>query len=157
MNQKLHDMMAHICINISHKSDLSKARLTKIVYLADWKMSQLNGRQISNIEWLFNHYGPYVDDVVNLARDSTDFLITQTKNHYGSLKEQFVFQGNIINCSSLDMSEIQVIHDVIRETEPMYFNDFIKHVYSTYPVENSDRYSVLDLPKLSKKESMQIR
>jgi hypothetical protein len=120
-------------------------------------MSQLNGRQISNIEWLFNHYGPYVDDVVNLARDSTDFLITQTKNHYGSLKEQFVFQGNIINCSSLDMSEIQVIHDVIRETEPMYLNDFIKHVYSTYPVENSDRYSVLDLPKLSKKESMQIR
>jgi uncharacterized protein YwgA len=154
MNKKLHDMMAHFCYHISHKSDLSKARLTKLVYLADWKMSQINGRQISDIYWLFNHYGPYVDDVAKLAFNSTDFLITQTKNPYGSLKEEFIFRGDILQCQSLDANEIRIINDVIAETEPLYFNKFIQHVYATYPVENSNRYSVLNLPKLAKKEKM---
>lgn len=152
MNKKLHDLMAFLYLKISYKADLSKARFTKLVYLADWKMSQRYGRTISHIEWLFNHYGPYVEDVVNLARDSADFNVVVTRNAYGSIKEQVQFIGDIYNCNSLDSDEIQVIEEVVRETDPLYFNDFINHVYSTYPVRESNRYSVLDLPKMAQKE-----
>ncbi len=154
MNRKLHDLMAILYSRISHKADLSKARFTKLVYLVDWKMSQRHGRTISNIEWLFNHYGPYVDDVINLARDSTDFDIIVTRNAYGSIKEQVYFSGDIYNCNSLDNDEFQVVESVVQETDPLYFNDFIHHVYSTYPVRNSNRYSVLDLPKMAQKEAL---
>jgi len=152
MNKKLHDLMAFLYLKISHKADLSKARFTKLVYLADWKMSQRHGRSISNIEWLFNHYGPYVDDVVNLARDSTDFNVVVTRNAYGSIKEQVQFLGDINSCNSIDNDELQVIEEVVRETDLLYFNDFINHVYSTYPVRESNRYSFLDLPKMAQKE-----
>ena len=152
MNKKLHDLMASLYTKISHKDDLSKARFTKLVYLADWKMSQKHGRSISNIEWLFNHYGPYVDDVVNLARDSVDFNVIVTRNAYGSLKEKIQFDGEISNCNSLEDDEISVVEEVVRETDSLYFNDFIGHVYSTYPVKESSRYSVLDLPKMAQKE-----
>jgi uncharacterized protein YwgA len=152
MNKKLHDLMALLYSKISHKADLSKARYTKLVYLADWKMSQKHGRTISNIDWLFNHYGPYVDDVVNLARDSPDFNVIITRNTYGSIKEQIQFTGETSNCNSIDDDELEVIDEVARETDPMYFNEFIEHVYSTYPVRESNRYSVLDLPKMAQKE-----
>lgn len=152
MNKKLHDLMALLYSKISHKADLSKARLTKLVYLADWKMSQKHGRTISNIEWLFNHYGPYVDDIVNLARDSPDFNLIITRNTYGSIKEQIQFTGETNNCNSIDDDELKVIDEVAHETDPMYFNEFIEHVYSTYPVRESSRYSVLDLPKMAQKE-----
>lgn len=152
MDRKLHDLMAFLYFKISHKADLSKARFTKLVYLVDWKMSQKYGRTISNIEWLFNHYGPYVEDVVDLARDSTDFNVVVTRNAYGSLKEQVQFLGDIHNCNSLDNDEIKIIEEVVQETDPLYFNDFINYVYSTYPVRESNRYSVLDLPKMAQKE-----
>lgn len=154
MNKKLHDLMALLYSKASHKSDLSKARFTKLVYLSDWKMSQKYGRTISNIEWLFNHYGPYVDDVVNLARDSADFNVVITRNVYGSIKEQIQFTGDISNCNSIDSEELLVIDEVIDETDSMYFNDFIGHVYTTFPVKESNRYSVLDLPKLAQKEAL---
>ncbi|HFQ4857007.1 TPA: Panacea domain-containing protein [Vibrio vulnificus] len=152
MNRKLHDLMALLYTKIKHKSDLSKARLTKLVYLSDWKMSQKHGSTITNIEWLFNHYGPYVDDVVDLARDSVDFHVKVTRNAYGSMKEQIEFVGNIENCTSINLLEEEVIDEVVEETDPMYFNDFIEHVYATYPVKESNKYSVLNLPKLAKKE-----
>jgi hypothetical protein len=146
--------MALLYSKISHKSDLSKARFTKLVYLSDWKMSQKYNRSISNIEWMFNHYGPYVEDVVDLARDSVDFNVIVTRNAYGSIKEQIQFTGDFADCDSLDEEEVYVVEEVVKETEPLYFNKFIEHVYETYPVRESNRYSTLDLPKLARKEAL---
>ncbi len=154
MNIKLHDLMALLYLKISHKADLSKARFTKLVYLVDWKMSQKYGRTISNIEWLFNHYGPYVDDIVDLARHSTDFNVVTTKNAYGSIKELVQFSGDIRSCNSLDSDETLVIEEVVKATDHLYFNEFLDLVYSTYPVRESNRYSVFDLPKMAMKEAL---
>lgn len=152
MNKKLHDLMAFLCEKVSHKNDLSKARLTKLVYLTDWKMSQKHGRTISNIDWIFNHYGPYVDDIIDLARNNSDFTVLTTTNAYGSLKELIQFVGSIKDCASITKEEDLIISEVIRETDPMYFNKFIDHVYSTFPVKVSNRYARFDLPRLAEIE-----
>ncbi|MEZ5578109.1 MAG: hypothetical protein R3F40_00950 [Candidatus Competibacteraceae bacterium] len=31
-----------------------------MIYLADWFSSLADGKKLTDIEWLFNHYGPYV-------------------------------------------------------------------------------------------------
>ncbi len=47
----LKDIIAYYCDRYPHKEELSKARLTKMVYLADWKSAIVHGKQISDIKW----------------------------------------------------------------------------------------------------------
>jgi len=61
---KLRDIVAYFCSNYVYKDELSKVRLTKMVYLVDWRSAITDGKQLTRIQWHFNHYGPYVEDVV---------------------------------------------------------------------------------------------
>lgn len=70
---KLQKIIAYFCIRYPYKGELSKARLTKLVYLADWFSALIDDHQLTDIDWLFNHYGPYVDDVFEVASRSPDF------------------------------------------------------------------------------------
>jgi len=145
---KLRDLMAYICINYKHKDDLSKARLTKMVYLCDWRASIQLGRQITDIEWKFNHYGPYVDDIYATALSDTDFEIEYTQNFFGNGKEIIHVNKNA-SFSSLNTKDKEIADYVIEKTAPMYWEMFIKLVYSTYPILSQERYTKLDLPLLA--------
>ncbi len=125
MNKKLHEVMVFLFFSVKHKSNLSKARYTKLVYLADWKMCQRYGHPISNIDWMFNHYGPYVEDVAELAKDSVDFELIVTRNVYGSLKEMINFVGKAPDKFSLSYDETKTLSEVVQETDSMYFITFI--------------------------------
>ena len=52
----LENVIAYFCLHYPHKRELSKARLTKLVYLADWFSALIFRRQITNINWIFNHF-----------------------------------------------------------------------------------------------------
>ena len=71
-----------------------------------------------------------------------------------NIKEKIEFTGSGLIEGGLDPQELEVIDEVVRETDPLYFNDFINLVYDTYPVRESSKYSILDLPKLAQKESL---
>ncbi|EPC4486778.1 Panacea domain-containing protein [Serratia liquefaciens] len=145
---KLHSIIAYLCINYPYKEELSKARLTKLVYLADWFSALADNKQLTNINWLFNHYGPYVDDVINLIVYSSDFHIEKTATMYGTEKTLIAYRGGAINLNLIPREE-QILELVIKKTSTMYFNDFINYVYSTHPVQTSNRYSTLDLVSLA--------
>jgi len=146
---KLQSIVAYLCLKYPYKSELSKARLTKLVYLADWFSSLVDGKPITNIEWLFNHYGPYVDDVVDSIRNTSEFSIECEPNGYGATKHLISFRGNE-NEINLSSRERAILNVVIEKTKSLYFNDFIDYVYSTYPVKSQERYSTLDLESLAK-------
>lgn len=147
---KLQQIVAYFCINYPHKEELSKARLTKLVYLSDWFSALLDKKQLTEIEWVFNHYGPYVDDVVESVRSSQGFTVSDSRTMYGSHKY-------LISCSlendvlTLSDREKAILDTVIEKTKSLYFNSFIDYVYSTYPVKTKERYSSLDLVKLADK------
>jgi hypothetical protein len=145
----LNDVIAYFCLKYPFKDELSKARLTKLVYLADWMSALVNDRQMTQIKWLFNHYGPYVDDVIDAARSNNDFKIKQTQNIFGGYKEKVVFAGDEDDLS-LSQKEKAILDVVIEKTKSMYFNAFIDYVYSTYPVKSNRRYSYLDLVSLAR-------
>ena len=146
---RLQNIIAYFCINYPHKSELSKARLTKLVYLADWYSALADEKNLTRIQWVFNHYGPYVDDVVDNANRSEGFRITQEQTMYGSDKFVIGFDGELDD-DDLSKRDKKILDLVIAKTKSLYFNDFIDFVYSTYPVKSKNRYSSLDLVKLAK-------
>lgn len=150
------DVAAYFCENYPHKSELSKTRLTKLVYLADWEAAKKLGRQITDIRWYFHNFGPYVDDVVDAIRSDERFKILSSRNHYGDEKLEIRLKEAELLSSELTQEEVSVLDSVIEKTSPMYWNAFIKHVYSTEPIEQSDRYRHLDLVAFANESSTQV-
>jgi len=86
---RLKDVMAYIIQEYpeSIAEELSNARLTKLVYLSDWKNCLDGGKPITNINGYFDNHGPYVHDVIDTARENPSlFKITETNNVYGGKK-----------------------------------------------------------------------
>ena len=131
----------------SMKHELSNARVTKMIYLADWHQAINFGRQITDINWYFDNYGPYVNDIrAEAERNSETFDVINTNNMYGQPKIMLALKDDSYR-PTLDEHERRSLDHVIRETQTMYWDSFIKLVYSTYPITSSDRYNGLDLIK----------
>lgn len=144
---KLENIVAYLCQEYPHKNELSKARLTKLVYLSDWFSALTRDGQMTDIKWLFNHYGPYVDDIYNIAMNNENFNINETMTKFGGTKYLIQLSNEIeIN---LEENDKEILNFVIEKTKGMYFDQFIDYVYSTYPVKSEQRYSTLNLVDLA--------
>lgn len=139
------DTLAYLLLNYPYKHELSNARVTKMVYLADWHHTLNTGRQITDISWIYDNYGPFVWDVKNTAESEKSlFKVTSSSNFFGGPKCEF----EIVNPNyrpSLTDSEQRSLDHVIESTKQAGWDAFIKLVYSTYPIVSSSRYSYLDL------------
>ncbi|WP_246684422.1 Panacea domain-containing protein [Mesorhizobium sp. M5C.F.Ca.ET.164.01.1.1] len=138
--------MTYLVRNYPHKHELSKARLTKMIYLADWKSAIEHQRQMTGIEWQFNHFGPYVDDVHNLALEDSAFSVKSEQNMFGKPKETIVLADRLAD-DRVSNEEAAILDHVIEQTKRLTWDAFIKLVYSTYPVLTGSRGSRLDLVK----------
>lgn len=143
----LQSVIGYVCKNYPSPNDLSKARLTKLIYLADWKMSLEGGHQITGISWLFDRFGPYVNDVVEAARSDPRFDVELTETYYGNKKEVIHLVGDFSFLVSPD--EEKALKFAIESTKDLGWDSFIKLVYSTYPIVARSRYDKLDLPALA--------
>lgn len=148
MENKLKDVLSYIVKNYPYSDDLTKTRTTKLVYLVDWEYIKKYGRQLTSIEWFFDHYGPYVSDVLDEADKDRRISIKKTKSNFGTVKYMVMpkFTKNDI-VYSLTADEIEVIDDVIEKTKLLSWNQFIRYVYDTSPIKNSEKYKKLDLLK----------
>jgi hypothetical protein len=143
----LRDIVAYLLKNYPHKEELSNARLTKMVYLADWRAALKLGRQLTEIDWKFNNYGPYVHDVSDLAEDDPTFEKKYMLNFYGQPKELITLRTDYH--PAIPNEEKEVLDHVISKTSPKMWDGFIQLVYSTYPIRTQPRYSALNLVKLA--------
>ncbi len=144
---QLKDVIAYILQNYPNhmQHELSNARVTKMVYLADWHQAITKGRQITNIQWYFDNYGPYVNDIKQEAENSPQlFSINNTTNMFGQPKVTLSLSNNSYTPTLSDDEKDSIDH-VIEQTQKMYWDSFIKLVYSTYPITSSNRYTHLDL------------
>lgn len=139
------DAVAYLIANYPHKDELSKARLTKMVYLADWKAALDHGKQITDIDWRFHHFGPYVDDVYRVAQEDPAFSVKSERNFYGNLKERIELINPPQTLVDLHQWEKDILMHVINQTKPLNWDSFIKLVYSTYPILSGTRGGKLNL------------
>lgn len=151
MKNKLKDVLSYIVKNYPYSDDLTKTRTTKLVYLVDWEYIKKYDHQLTNIEWFFDHYGPYVSDVLDEADKNRTISIKKTKSNFGTVKYMVMpkFTKNDI-VYNLTADEIEVINDVIEKTKLLSWNQFIRYVYDTSPIKNSEKYEKLDLLKYVK-------
>lgn len=141
----LTDILAYILQEYPYKNELSNARVTKMVYLADWKQALEEKRQISPIKWFFNSYGPFVWDIMETAENNAElFDIDETENLYGERKKLLALRDKIFQ-PQLTKTEKAAIDHIIEVTKPMNWESFIRLVYSTHPIVSSERYTHLDL------------
>lgn len=144
----LRDIVAYICRNYPYKDELSNARVTKMVYLADWRSAITRGKQLTDLEWEFSHYGPYVNDVIRVAETDPGFEVIPTKNLYGGQKD-LLRVADDVDFPSITEEEKELLDFVISTSASKNWDDFIKLVYSTYPIVTQERFSKLDLVKLA--------
>ena len=149
MKELISKLIKYILINYPYKSELSASRVTKMLYLADWKNAIENDSQITDAVWHFHHYGPYVDDFIEIARNDEDIDVVNTTTMFGGKKQQIVLRDTFK--SEIEISERykDILDFVIRATKDKNYEDFIKLVYSTYPVVSSNRYSDFNLVEMA--------
>lgn len=151
---KIQELIRYILNNYPYAEDLSKTRITKLAYLSDWCNTRQNGKQITSIKWYFDHYGPYVTDVVDAAEHDEDIEISKTFSMFGSPKLLVTKKNQTkeLSVTGLSSLEKQSIDKVIEETKQLNFNEFIDFVYSTYPIVNTKKYNFLELSELAYQE-----
>lgn len=147
--ENLNNIILFLFKNYPNPLELSKARLVKMVYLADWKSAITYGNQLTNIKWFYNHYGPYVNEIIESIRSDENFELEWISNSNGEPKELIKLKNNKANYN-LEKKTKEILKFVIDATYPLYWSDFINLVYSTYPIKKSTKYSNLDLIELGK-------
>lgn len=145
----LRDVVAYICKHYPYPDQLSNARVTKMVYLADWRSAITRGEKLTDTRWTFNHYGPFVYDVIEMAKGDSTFKITATQNMFGSSKELIGLRGDV-DCPSLSEKDREILDFIMEKSANKNYGEFMRLVYSTYPVATRERYSELDLVELAK-------
>lgn len=149
MNHKLRSVMRYIVKNYPYPNDLTKTRITKLVYLVDWENVKKYGNQMTSIEWYFDHYGPYVSDVLDEADEDKNISIKSTISNFGTVK--YIVKPkkdkNELTYDDLSENDMNIINKVIKDTKDYYWNEFIDYVYETEPIKNNTKYQTLDLKK----------
>lgn len=150
MNEKIRNILKYILWAYPYKGELSASRITKILYLVDWKCAIEHSSQLTDAKWYFNHYGPYVDDFIEIASKDEDIEISQESTIFGGKKKLVSLSPKFDTPVSLEPNEKKLVDFVIDATKQKNYEDFINLVYSTYPVMTSSKYSQLDLVSLAK-------
>lgn len=144
----LKDIIYYIIKTYPIKDHLSNARITKMIYLADWYSANVFHHQITDIKWYFNNYGPFVNDILETATQNNNlFSVNTVNNFYGAPKRIIGIKKDYT--PTLADQDIQAIQRVIEVTKGKTWEQFITFVYSTYPIVSSERYTELDLLKLA--------
>lgn len=152
---KIVNLVRYILKVYPHAKELSKARLNKIIYLIDWKSALEHEKQLTEIDWKFNHYGPYVNIIEETILSDNRFNIKSTTNIYGNEKNIIeIIQDK--DFSEPTEKEQEIIDFVIEKTRKFYWDKFINLVYSTYPIISQEKGSQLNLVELAK-EYKQIK
>lgn len=146
--EKTIEILKYLFSNYPNPSELSKARAVKMIYLADWKSAITNGNQLTDIKWIYNHYGPYVEDVIDTIRKDENFEVIPDTNYFNQPKEVIRLKKKVE--ADIAESSKNILDFVIEKTSPLYWDDFIRLVYSTYPIVKEKKLNRLNLTELAK-------
>jgi hypothetical protein len=154
----IRNIAIYIFQNYPNPLELSISRLVKLVFLADWKSSIINDRQITNIKWSKRSRGPYGievaesistdklhfnilfnDDYINhdLNISNLDFLISPIKNE--EPKSDF---------DLLDEDK-KILDDVLSATAEFNWQELSIFVDSLFPMIKTSLNQSIDLKELS--------
>ena len=129
--------------------ELSNARLTKMIYLTDWRSVLVSEAQVTDIVWHFDTYGPFVWDVHNCLNSEPELFETDIRDAVENrILRRMVKLKNTGSVAHLSDEVIRVAKHVVDSTLKLSWTEFVRLIYSTYPVSKSKRFTDLDLTML---------
>lgn len=134
-----------------YPDDLTRLRVTKLIYLIDWKAVQKTGQQLTNITWSLGQYGPTTETIIETVDKDPGLTFLETVSNFGTKK--YLLKTTIPDeqlSYNLSCENRHLIDTVINETKDLFWNNFMNHVYQTPPVIQAKSYGVLNLENFAK-------
>ncbi len=151
----LRDVIGYLCTRYRLRRAVSKARLTRLVYLADWRSALVRDRQMTDIAWYYDHFGPNTDVVWKTVYEDEHFNIDDRGRGTSDLKVSISVKKPFDFVSLSDDKEI--LNHVVRTTAKLPWPEFMKLVYSTFPILAGRKYETLNLVVLAQQYSQQLQ
>jgi hypothetical protein len=146
---ELRDALAYICGRYCDGLSLSVSRLTKILYLADWRSCITRGQQATPIQWKLNDSGPFCTELQALLRFDRAFEVVTTRSILKGKSERVVLVSDF-GWKSLSREDREVLDFVLKTSREKYLSEFQRLIDSTYPVYKGARSGdSLDLAALA--------
>lgn len=154
MTTSIEDVVEAICNQYPDPTELSSPRLTKLVFLVDWITAVRRGEQATSIGWVYNHYGPFVWDVMDAVRRNPSRFEIEAPRPFATRRWEYVRCKH--GASPSLPPEVQLaIKDAIRASAGLPWAKFLELVYSTYPIKAQPKFSELNLKELARQHNQQ--
>lgn len=144
------DIVFELIRKYPHKEYCSRARIQRLVFLADWWMLLHRQRRLIDLNWVFdNRRGPVNVELVATIERATSIFAYQDEINIETGRVRRLFR--IVNekyTPNLDADAADAIDTVVSVTQEMPWVEFNSFVHSTYPLMNGQRNSVLDMKNL---------
>ena len=122
---------------------LTRTKLVKLAFLADAKAQEDLGSKISRTNYINYHYGPYSDDVIEMA-ERLDGESLREKIGQASMGEFYDYrpEGDL---PEIDLSdeERRLIQFVLDEYGTLDTEDLVDRVYEEFDIPDKPKYSTL--------------
>lgn len=119
-----------------------------MLYLADWRSCLVNNKQLTDLVWMLTYFGPNADRIETHLLFEDLFRIEVLSDSSGEEKE-IVYLVQMNYNPLLSIEECSVLDHVIYQTKNLRWKDFLRLVFSTYPVISTENYRELDLVSLA--------
>lgn len=100
--------------------DLSNARLTRMVYLADWSSAIKYKQQITNIRWYFDTYRLFVKDIGQTAKENSAFFVTDLGNSQNGMPKTTYSLRDSCQKTEIGEKEGKCLTHIIKITYDLY-------------------------------------
>ena len=146
--------IANIAATLLYRSKsnvLSNSRLTMLIYLCDWKSCLVTNKPLTELNWHYENNGPFSWEVIKAVIYSRKhFEISKSLGSFISFNttvKLIVYNEEIQN--SLSSYSNNIIDFVIKQTNALDNEQFTNLILSTYPVMSSQKFTDLNLKRLS--------
>jgi len=147
---QLRDVVAYLCKEYPHKQELSKARIAKMVYLAEFWEAVNEGHRLTDRVWKFRACGPYLRDIEEMPSNEKCFRVVKGTSVFGDPMELFTVLDDV-DFPSLTQEDMVVLDHVIKEAATKEWEDLCGFVSATIPAVWEPNDADLDLGAFAKK------
>jgi hypothetical protein len=137
---------------------VSKTKLLKLVYLVELLYKRRYGERLTNAEWVYYFYGPYLYDYDELLNKNTSLNISSVG--YAEDKEaQIVSIKNTYSNNEVPSDIKFLIGGVVRDYGNLDLRSLLDHVYfETEPMMNAEtRGEILDFEKVMPEDYYKVK
>ncbi|ELY77942.1 Panacea domain-containing protein [Natrinema gari] len=139
---KLNDMIEYLVSHFSGNA-LTRTKLVKLLYLADRESYIARDRQISNLNYIKYHYGPYSEDIVDTLQEMDGDKIRELSGR-SSNGTYYRYEANSdYEGSTLTREERAILKQVLREFEDTQTKQLVETVYDLDDLDSIEKYTPL--------------